>query len=205
MRGVTVQLLGATTFMIALWFVSIAVAASPAPGSFAEGKAAYSSKDYETAYQEFCKDADRGHAGAQYYLGMMYRRGQGVRTAPVKAVSWYRKAAEQGHVRAQFWLGWMYRRGRGVEQVYAEAAGWYGKAADQGHAMAQYNLGLLYRDGKGVPRNRVEAYKWFTLFLAQKPDSQHAWVLGDMEEYMTQMEVAEAKERANNWQPGLGN
>ena len=205
MKRITVLLPRTATFLLVFWLASIVVAASPALGGFAEGKAAYSSKDYETAYLEFREAADGGHTEAQYHLGMMYRRGQGVRTAPVKAVSWYRKAAEQGHVRAQFWLGWMYRRGRGVEQDYAEAARWYGKAAEQGHAMGQHNLGMLYREGKGVPQNRVEAYKWFSLHVTQKPNSQHAWVLGDMEEYMTQMEVAEAKERAKNWRPASGN
>lgn len=70
--------------------------------------------------------------------------------------------------------------------------------------MAQHNLGLLYRHGKGVPRNQVEAYKWLSLFVAQTPNSQLAWVLGDMEEHMTQMEIAEAKERAKNWRPVSG-
>lgn len=191
------------SFLTALVLV-LAVGAKPALADFAEGAAAYSSKDYESAYTEFRKAADQGHSGAQYHLGMMYRRGQGVRTDPVEAVRWYRMAADQDHVRAQFWLGWMYRRGRGVERDYTEAARWYGKAADRGHAMAQHNLGLLYRHGKGVPPNQVEAYKWLSLFVAQRPNSQLAWVLGDMEEHMTQMEIAEAKERAKNWRPVSG-
>lgn len=191
--------------LLAVSVLALTFVASPALAGFNEGKAAYSSKDYESAYPEFRKAADQGHAGAQYHLGMMYRRGQGVRTDPVEAVGWYRKAAEQGHAQAEFWLGWMYGRGRGIERDYAEAARWYGKAAEQGHAMAQHNLGMLYKQGKGVSLNRVEAYKWFSLFVAQDPNSQLAWVLGDLEEYMTQMEIAEAKERAANWRPASGN
>ena len=158
-----------TLSFFGLGVLAFALAASPAPAGFAEGRAAYSSRDYATAYDEFSKEADAGHA------------------------------------EAQFWLGVMYDRGRGVPRDYAKAARWYGKAAEQDHAMAQHNLGWLYRRGRGVPRNLVEAYKWFSLFLAKKPDSQHAWALGNLEEYMTQMEIAEGKERANNWRPGSGN
>ena len=205
MKGITLRLTGATTYALAVSIVFLAGGGSSALGGFAEGQAAYAARDYESAYPEFRKAADAGHADAQYHLGTMNRRGQGVRTDPEEAVVWYRRAAEQSHVGAQFRLGWMYRRGRGVERDYREAARWYGKAAEQGHAMAQHNLGMLYRQGKGVPRNRVEAYKWFSLFVSQEPNSQLAWVLDDMEGYMTQMEVAEARERARNWRPASGN
>ncbi len=205
MKRITVRPSGTAIVWLGLWIVLLAGAVRPALAGFAEGEAAYASRDYKSAYPEFRKAADQGHAGAQYHLGAMYRRGQGVRTDPVEAVGWYRKAAEQGHAQAEFWLGWMYGRGRGIEKDYAEAARWYGKAAEQGHAMAQHNLGMLYRQGRGVPRNRVEAYKWFSLFVAQRPNSQLAWVLGDLEEHMTQMEIAEAKERAANWRPASGN
>ena len=117
----------------------------------------------------------------------------------------FSEAAEQGHVRAQLWLGVLYERGQGVGQDHAEAARWYRKAADKGQAVAQYNLGLLYFHGKGVAQNKVEAHKWVSLFLAQRPDSQHAWTLDEFEQDMTTMEIVEAKERAKNWRPSSGN
>jgi len=36
---------------------------------------------------------------AQYNLGVMYAKGQGVTQDNVQAVAWYRKAAEQGEAR----------------------------------------------------------------------------------------------------------
>lgn len=181
-----------------------ACAANPALAGFVDGRSAYYAKDYRTAHQEFREAADKGHAAAQYFLGQMYRRGRGVERDRVEAVRWYRKAADQGHARSQFRLGLMYRRGHGVDKDSAEGARWYRKAAEQGHAMARYNLGHVYRSGQGVPRNMVEAYMWYSLFAAQRPNDQRNWVLGDMEEYMTPMQVVEAKERAKNWQPGSG-
>ena len=40
--------------------------------------------------------AEQGHADAQYNLGLMYDRGDGVPENDAEAVKWYRMAAEQG-------------------------------------------------------------------------------------------------------------
>ena len=186
------------------WVLALAVAASHALAGFAEGQTAYSAKDHASAYEVSGQAADQGHAAEQYHLGTIYRRGLGVPRNDAEAVRWYRKAAEQGHVKAQLWLGAMYGWGQGVEQDFTEAARWYRMAAERGDAIAQHNLGALYRKGQGVPQNLVEAYMWLSLFVAQQPDSQHAWILGDTELFMTQMEIVEAKERAKNWQPRSG-
>ncbi len=43
-----------------------------------KGVAASQARDYETAFQEFKKAADQGHASAQFNLGNMYRVGEAV-------------------------------------------------------------------------------------------------------------------------------
>jgi TPR repeat protein len=45
--------------------------------------------------------ADPGYAPAQFNLGVMYEKGQGVPQDNATAVSWYRKAADQGNSSAQ--------------------------------------------------------------------------------------------------------
>jgi len=50
------------------------------------------------------KAADQGHAKAQYMLGEMYYKGEGVPKALDKALEWFRKAADQGHFNAQAML-----------------------------------------------------------------------------------------------------
>ena len=77
------------------------------------------------------KAADQGKAEAQFYLGVMYAKGQGVPQDDAEAAKWYRKAAEQGYADAQDNLGIMYAKGQGVPQDDAEAAKWWRKAADQ--------------------------------------------------------------------------
>jgi len=112
--------------------------------------------------------AMQGYADAQYYLGVMYAKGDGVAEDDAEAVKWYRKAAEQGHDGAQYNLGLMYANGEGVPENAAEAMKWYRKAAEQGNARAQNNLGVMYKRGVGVPEddfwgweNDTEAVKWY--------------------------------------------
>jgi uncharacterized protein len=70
------------------------------------------------------KAAERGHADAQYNLGLMYYDGQGTPLDPSEASRWFRKAAEQGLADAQFNLGLLYAHSRGVEKDYVEASLW---------------------------------------------------------------------------------
>ena len=101
------------------------------------------------------------YAIAQYYLGMCYYYGEGVKQDYEAAVKLYREAAEQGVADAQCELGLCYYFGEGVEQDYEEAVKWYRKAAEQGYASAQYNLGVCYYNGKGVEQDYEEVVKWY--------------------------------------------
>ena len=47
-------------------------------------------------FKETLQIAKQGNAQAQFNLGKMYAKGQGVRQDDAQAVQWFRKAAEQG-------------------------------------------------------------------------------------------------------------
>ncbi len=111
-----------------------------------------------SSFEETKKSAEQGDAQAQYNLGLMYYKGDGVIKDLTEAINWCRKAAEQGDVQAQYNLGTMYDKGDGVEKDLVEAAKWYRKAAEQGHA--QRNLAIMYAEGDGVQKNDIEAYAW---------------------------------------------
>ncbi len=108
----------------------------PVEADYQAGLDAYDRGDYATALREWRPLAEQGNADAQFYLGVMYRDGQGVPQNDAEAVQWYRKAAEQGDASAQYKLGIGYGKGQGVPQDDAEAAKWYRKAAEQGDALA---------------------------------------------------------------------
>lgn len=122
--------------------------------------------DYATALGEWRTLAEQGDAIAQYNLGMMYRKGEGVLKDDKEAVKWFRISAEQGDPRSQTYLGVMYGEGMGVAKDNEEALKWYRLAAEQGFAGAMGNLGVMYAKGDGVLMNYVEAYKWGNLAAA---------------------------------------
>ena len=92
-------------------------------GPFEDGEAARSRGDYATALSLWRPLAAQGNANAQYNLGVMYERGQGVPQDYKEAVRLYGLAATQEHDSAQFNLGVMYRDGQGVPQDYKELCG----------------------------------------------------------------------------------
>ncbi len=81
---------------------------------FSVGYEAYQRGDYATALRIFRQLADQGNARAQFVLGYMYSKGQGVPRDYAEAVRWYRKAADQNHAIAQYNLWAMYHTGQGV-------------------------------------------------------------------------------------------
>ena len=134
---------------------------------FQKGLDAANKGDFAAALREWKPLAEQGNARAQYNLGRMYRRGDGVPKNYEIAVKWYRLAADQGNARAQNYLGLMYYKGRGVSQDYKMAVKWYKLAANQRYAPAQYNLGRIYQRGLGVAKNFKTAVKWYTLAAEQ--------------------------------------
>ena len=107
--------------------------------------------------------AEQGDPVAQYRLGGIYERGDGVPRSFREAVTWYKKSADQGYSVAQNDLGFLYQEGRGVQQNYKLAMEWYRKAAVQGNALAQLNLGWMYDRGMGVQSDDSEAIKWYKM------------------------------------------
>ena len=110
-------------FLVVAW-ATVAVAAS-----IEEAEFAYDRGDYTQAARLFRPLAEQGIASAQFNLGMMYARGQGVPQDYQAALKWYRRAAEQGHASAQNNLGLMYERGRGARQDFILAHMWSNIAA----------------------------------------------------------------------------
>ena len=97
-----------------------------------KGWDAWWKKDYTTALKVFRSLANQGNATAQFKLGSMYARGEGVPQNYTTTVKWYTLAAKQGHEAAQFNLGWMYENGQGVTRNDKTAVKWYRLSAGQG-------------------------------------------------------------------------
>jgi TPR repeat protein len=70
-------------------------------GPFEDGMAAYNRGDYVPAIAVFRPLAEQGNAQAQVLLGVMYRRGQGVKRSSARAYLWLSRAASRGNARAK--------------------------------------------------------------------------------------------------------
>jgi TPR repeat protein len=58
-------------------------------------------RTYSAAYGVYYPLAEKGHAFAQFEMGLMYLHGHGVPENRDKAAAWFRKAAVQGHLEAK--------------------------------------------------------------------------------------------------------
>jgi TPR repeat protein len=90
---------------------------------------AYYRGQYVLSAELFLREAERGNAVAQTFLGYQYQYGRGVPQSDEEAAHWFRRAAEQGEPTAQFYFGLLYDRGQGVPEDPIEAAKWLNLAA----------------------------------------------------------------------------
>lgn len=93
---------------------------------------------------------------AQFKLGELYAKGQGVVQDYKKAVYWYQRDANHGGISTQYILGTIYQK----EKDYKKAFEWYEKAANHDYEMAQFKLGELYAKGQGVAQDYKKAVYW---------------------------------------------
>lgn len=110
-----------------------------------EGITAYKAGDYPSAFVKFKAFAVKGDLDAQFFLGVMYSRGQGVEQDFQQSLKWYLKAAEQGDMQAQSKLGVMYGNAQGIPQDLVQAHKWYSLAALAGDEDSRENRKLVER------------------------------------------------------------
>jgi localization factor PodJL len=106
--------------------------------------------------------AEKGQAVAQYRLGTLYERGQGVTADPAKASHWYELSAAQGNRKAMHNLAVFYASKKDM----ANAARWFAKAAALGLSDSEFNLAVLYERGDGLPQSLIDAFKWYSIAAA---------------------------------------
>ena len=134
---------------------------------FQKGLTEYDAGRYSAAYREWKPLAEDGSAPAQYYLGVMYLDGIGVKKNSKNAVKWIKLAAAKGDARAQSILGVLYSEGESVPKNYKIAVKWTRLSAEQGYATAQNNLGFMYEKGRGARQNYKAAEKLYSLAAKQ--------------------------------------
>lgn len=95
---------------------------------------------YGMAAAEYLVFSQKGDAGAQNQLAMMYEQGKGVKQDLAQAVYWYQKAANQQLADAEYNLGRLYAEGRGVTRNEMLAVKLARSAAEHGSSQARAML-----------------------------------------------------------------
>ena len=133
-----------------------------------------SEREYAEVYSYLVGEARRGNAEAEYNLGMMYARGQGVPKNYEAAFSWFQKAHEKGHPGATFFMGKMFANGIGVEKDPHKAERMFQKCSSD--PRAQYEIGLLYFK-EDMPRDLDMSARWM-LRAAREGNTEAQFVMG---------------------------
>ncbi len=124
-----------TGFVAAALLAVTTVVAAPAAvdeSAVAEAVSHYDGGRHAQALALFLPAAEAGSLSAQYHLGLMHARGEGVPRDLSAAAGWFERAARGGHNHAQFILGHMYSRGDGVSRDLSRAHMWFTAAAANG-------------------------------------------------------------------------
>ena len=85
----------------------------------------YQSGNYEAAFKEMRPFAEQGNVDIQYWIAIMYDKGNGVPQNDKAAVKWLTLSAEHGYAPAQKSLGAMHELGHGVLENDKTAVKWY--------------------------------------------------------------------------------
>lgn len=132
-------------------------------------------EDSEEAFEWYQLAADQNHEIAQFFVGNLLFKGDGVDQDRKLGMQWMFRAADNNCRRAMVRLAQIYDRGIGVPIDDAEAIKWYHKAVKFKLSYAQRALGRMYRTGEGTQVNVAESIKWYTLAAERdKVDAQFA-------------------------------
>lgn len=131
-------------------------------GPYEDAVYAHNDEDYAQALSLFQKLSSENHADAQFYLGHMTQRGEGVKSSKKKAAKLFMKAAEQGNNNARVALGSMYWVGSGVRQSDQKAFELFKLASENDHQTGRYYLGRIYDGGFGVKASKQTAFNLYS-------------------------------------------
>ncbi|MBU4063309.1 peptidoglycan-binding protein [Hyphomonas sp.] len=160
--------------------------------------------DLETAAAFLRRAAQKGIAPAQYELGKLYERGQGVDRDIIEARNLIQKAAEAGHIIAMYDYALFLAEGEGGEKSEIGAVDWFTQAAELGVIDAQYNLGVINAEGIGVPKDLVRALYWFEV-AAKAGDTGAEQEVANLRTRLSMSDAMDAREQADAWKASAPN
>ena len=150
-----------------LWILFVAILFAPFKVAFAisdvEKTAIAAFQGNVTALNDLAKEADKGNAEAQMWLGTLHYAKKEFKNA----FHLFEKSHVKGNLQATFNLARMYDKGLGITKNIKQAKELYLMSAEKGYADSQHNIGNMYYLGDGVKKDQKEALKWLLLAAEQ--------------------------------------
>lgn len=151
-------------------------------------RGAYVDGDYPQAAQYFRKSSEDGNMVADWYLGNMYRLGQGVPLDQATAYSYYSRVAENydadepdknrlrivvdAQLRVADYLRTGIRSAKLAANPQSASRTYLRIATSFGHPRALYGLGTMSIEGEGMARNPTQGLKWLNAAVRKhSPDA----------------------------------
>ena len=151
-------------------------------------RGAYMDGDYDQAAEYFRKSSEEGNMVADWYLGHMYRLGQGVPVDRATAYSYYSRVAENydseepdknrlrievdAQLRVADYLRTGIKSANLVANPQSAARTYLRIATNYGHPKALYALGTMSIEGEGMAKNPTQGLKWLNAAVRKhSPDA----------------------------------
>lgn len=155
-------------------------------------------KNLKKAVRLFETAAKNGSQEAQYHLGQMYRKGQGLSKDLNKAKKWLLKSAQQGNEAAVICYGDVLR----MLNKHDQARKWFLKYAKQGNSCAMRSLGEILIEDVNQPNSIVQglallqAYwkHWETTFENQQRKIEKRFL-----PHLSQLQLQRIQRKSNDW------
>lgn len=163
---------------------------------FEDGIRFYANKNYSQAAGLFKKAAELGNAQAEYNLGVMHAKGEGMPQDYQQAYFWLHRAADRGIGGAEYNLAIMYDNGLGVDRDYPIAIFWYRRAIQHDVTLANFNLGVMYDNGLGIAQDYSQAASLY-LYAAERDVAQAQYNLAIL--YESGLGVSKNYAQAGVW------
>ena len=137
---------------------------------YSRGEAYDIDRNYPEAFKWYMKAAELGHAGGQYSVSVLYRRGLGVTQDTDEGFRWLRLSVDQGFATAQVNLSYAYYTGNGVAQDLSKAKELLHMAANQRAHAAMIGLATVYDEQSNYVKGI--AWAWVAWTLASNHDEE---------------------------------
>lgn len=129
----------------------------------------------DISFSQILTTAQKGDAGAQWYVGTRYLFSKRIENDIEKGIYWLNKSSEQGFIASHLVLGRLYCEGQKIQRDCNRGRKYLENAAPF-DAGANIIIGESYARGLDTPKNREMAIKYLSKEKSQKTKEGRYWL-----------------------------